>query len=222
MVSVRTARKIKPNRRSITGWAKGRDGNLIPFESALERDWIISLDFVPSIQSVHSQPFTIEYYSIDGYRRHYTPDFLATFSELDGAFRQIVYEVKYRDDLRENWAKYKTKFREAVRYCRREGLKFRIVTEREIRTPFVQNATFLRRYREYPIDEAIEIELIRTLRILRPDHRTPKILLMAAYEFELNRVRAIPHLWRLMDAHVIGFDSEEPLTMDSQLWIEEE
>lgn len=222
-VTRRPARKIKPSRRSITGWAKCRDGSSIPFESALERDWIIALDFEPLTRSIHSQPFTLEYYSPEGKRRYYTPDFLATFDHCwEPHLLGYVYEVKYRDDLRENWKEYRPKFKAAIRRCREEGLKFKIVTDREIRTPFVQSATFLRRYREYPTDEAVDTQLKRTLLTLPPDHRTPKILLTAAYAYEPNRIKAISHLWRLIDAHAILFDRDEPLTMNSEIWLQEE
>ena len=222
LVSKQPARKIKPNPFSITGWAKCRDGCSIPFESSLERDWIIALDFDPLTRSIHSQPFTLEYYTDEGKRRYYTPDFMATFQRFwEPTLAGYIYEVKYRSDLRENWKQYRPKFKAAIHRCKEEGMRFKIMTEREIRTPFVQNATFLRRYREYPTDEAIDIQLKRTLLTLPPELRTPKILLTAAYAYDLNRLKAIPHLWRLMDAHTILFYREETLTMNSEIWLPE-
>ena len=217
---MKPVRKIKPNRRSITGWAKCRNGNSVPFESALERDWIITLDFDLGNTSIHTQPFTVDYYNHEFRQRFYTPDILVLADDHSGC----VYEVKYRDDLWQNWEYYRPKFKAAIHYCREEGLRFKIITEKEIRTPHLENATFLRRYREYPVDEAIEIELTRTLRDLFCDEDpcSPKQLLEYTYRYEPNQVKAIPHLWRLMDAHIIRFVPWEKLTMDSPIWISED
>jgi hypothetical protein len=57
--------------------------------------------------------------------------------------RSVLYEVKYRDDLRAHWQDYRSKFKAARRYACTQGWVFRLITEREIRTPYLKNATFL-------------------------------------------------------------------------------
>lgn len=223
MVSIQPVRKLKPNNRSLTGWVSCRDGRSVPFESSLERDLIIVLDFNLNTESIHAQPFTIDYVNDEGRNRFYTPDFLAIKNRLDNSADALVYEVKYREDLRENWRKYKSRFKAARRYCRCEGMSFCLVTEREIRTPLVQTATFLRRYRTYQADEATEIELIRGMKVFdKLEGCTPNSLLQASYAYQPNRAKAIAHLWRLMDSRRILFEEDVPLTMNSNIWLREE
>lgn len=50
----------------------------VPFESTLERDFLIRLEVDPNVLAVESQPFTIEYVD-NGKKRVYTPDFLVTY-----------------------------------------------------------------------------------------------------------------------------------------------
>lgn len=194
----------------------------MPYESTLERDWIISLDFDISVRSIHSQPFTVEYYDPKGRRRYYTPDILATYHEGAHLPPERVTEVKYYDDLKANWTTYAPKFKAARAYCFERGMKFGVVTERQIRTPLVKNATFLRRYREYPEDETIENSLMQAASFFNNrEDRTPMTVLLAAFASEQNRLLAMGHLWKMLDAHAIRFDPMLPLNMESWLWLPE-
>ena len=84
------ARKIRLNRRSVTGYVPSRKtGALIPHESTLERDAIILYDGDPNVRSVIAQPLHIV-----GNGRTYTPDLLVEYN--DGV---ELKEIKYQDDL---------------------------------------------------------------------------------------------------------------------------
>lgn len=61
--------------------------------------------------------------------------------------RHVLYEVKYREELRRDWAKLRPRFRAAHRFARGHGWKFRLITDYEIRTPLLWNAKFLLPYR---------------------------------------------------------------------------
>jgi hypothetical protein len=57
---------------------------------------------------------------------------------------------------------YRPKFRAAQRYARQQGWRFRLVTERHMRTPYLENAKFLRPYRTLPMHEHHQRQLCST------------------------------------------------------------
>lgn len=213
--SKRPVRPLKTSRRCLTGRVS-TGGESANFESSLERDWIAVLDFHPAVKSICEQPFSL-YYDIEGVKRRYTPDVLAEWSTPKGNVKTIVYEVKPIDELRANWKSYRPRFKAAVRYCRLRGWKFKIVTEREIRTPYLKNAQFLRRYRALDPQTLIGDQLLYTLKALGPT--TPQALLAASYLYQETRLRAIPELWRLVACGQIGVFLNEKLTMNSTIWL---
>src|SRR3989454_591139 len=145
-------RSIPQNSRSLTGKIiDSRRHTAVAFESALERDLYILLDFDPSVAHFEEQPVTIAYQDPVGVNRRYTPDVLVHYiPALRGQWdpRSVLYEIKYRDDLRTHWHEYRAKFKAARRYARSQGWVFQLITEREIRTPYLKNAKFLRQYRD--------------------------------------------------------------------------
>lgn len=210
--SMRPARTIGTSRRSITGRV-AFGGRSIPFESSLERDLLVLLDFDSTVEDVLEQPFRITYKGADGRERYYTPDFLVQYENGD----RVIYEVKYRANLKEEWASLKPRFRAAIRYAKRNGMRFSIATEVEIRgTAYLANVKFLRPYRGYASAAGIDEHLIETLAIL--GETTPESLLAAAYWTKENRIKAVAPLWRLVATRQICADLYEPLTMVSSIW----
>lgn len=205
-------RTIGMSRRSITGRVAFGTKS-IPFESALERDFLVLLDFDLTVEDVLEQPVRITYKGADGRQRSYTPDFLVEYRNGD----RVVYEVKYRTNLKEEWATLKPRFRAAIRYARQNGMRFSITTEVEIRgSSLLANARFLRPYRDYAPNLAIDEHLIKTLTGL--GETTPEALLAAAYWTLENRIKAVAPLWRLVATRRIHADLYEPLTMATPIW----
>lgn len=205
------ARKLKLSHRSLTG-RTATSGGSVTFESSLERDWFILLDFDLDVARFMEQPFTVSY-RFDGQQRRYTPDALAEFGKTSGRSRTVVYEIKYHDDLRENWHEYRPRFLAANHHCRANGWTFALLTEREIRTPLLENATFLRRYRTIPDQPLIRMQLLYTLQALGPT--TPQALLAAAYASQQSRMPALSMLWNMVAMRQIICDLNQPLTMCS-------
>lgn len=100
-------RKIPKNYRNVTGIAAHAkaDGPAM-FESTLERDFITLLEFDPAVETFEVQPLTLDWTDRDGKSRRYTPDVLATFNTLHGHRSKTLYEVKYRDELRNDWYEF--------------------------------------------------------------------------------------------------------------------
>ncbi len=208
-------RDIKSNKRSLTGRLRVATGAGVSFESSLERDWLICLDFHPDIKLILEQPMTICYDS--GGARRYTPDMLARYEKADGQSHVIVYEVKPLEELRKSWATYRPRFCAAVSFCRDRAWRFKIVTEKHIRTPFLDNAKFLRKYRSNAIQELYRDQLLYSLRALGPT--TPQALLAFSYlQFE-RKMAALSELWRMVAIGEICTDLSQPITMSSTIWV---
>jgi hypothetical protein len=106
--------------------------------------------------------------------------------------------------------------RAARAYARARGWNFRIITEREIRTPYLENAKFLRQYRNRPLDwdhAQIILDLMREFR-----ETDPESLLLAASSDRLLQAQMLPALWHLIVRKMIGVDLTERLTMKSRIY----
>lgn len=213
-------RKIPTNRRSLTGFvASRRDGRMVASESSLERDLLVLLDFDPAVERYEEQPVRIEYRDARGRRRTYTPDVLVYFRQDAAApgalLTPLLYEVKYREDLSENWREIKPKVRAARAYARGRGWRFRIITEREIRTPYLQSVKFLRQYRRLQPNDAERRLLLDRLREV--GESDPESLLLTISPEPVRRAELLPTLWHLVAAGDIYADLDEPLTMRSPI-----
>jgi hypothetical protein len=193
------------------------EGTRAGFESSLERDWLICLDFHPTITLVREQPFAI-HYELDGRALRYTPDVLAQFAVAPGELATVVYEVKPLDELQSRFTDYRYRFKQAIAFCRERGWRFKIVTEKHIRTPFLNNAKFLRKYRTLPMQALYRDQLLYSIRALGPT--TPQALLALAYISDEKRMAALTELWRMIACREIGAELSQPLTMQSSIWLD--
>jgi len=125
-------------------------------------------------------------------------------------------EVKYREDLKKNWAELKPKLKQAKKFAKEQGWIFKILTENEIRNDFNENARFLLGYR-YPIPE---IELITTLddELQKLKYTTPKQLLATISQDQWEQAQYLTALWYLISTFQVRTNLMYPLTMDSEIW----
>lgn len=210
-------RDIVYNNRSVTGMVP----LLGDYESTLERDLMEILRFDPSVEHFTAQPITIGYFDQFGKLRTYTPDGLIQFKPTASLIPQpVLYEVKYRADFRQDWRNLLRKFRAAKTYALDQGWRFEVFTEREIRTPYLDNAKFLWRYLEQSPSPDARRQILQVLWDL--DETDPEMLLFALCRDAHNRARLIPTLWHLVAIGAIGCDLNVPLTMRSRLWPVEE
>lgn len=211
-------RKIPTNRRSMTGLVASRKNErMTGFESTLERDFLLLLDFDRSVARYEEQPVRIEYVDAEG-RRAYTPDVLVYYQDAPAASadtRPVLCEVKYRDDLFANWKEYKPKIRAGRAHARGRGWRFRIITEREVRTPYLDNARFLRAYRRIEADNDDMGLLLDTLRWM--GEADPEGVLAAIHHDRTRRAELLPTLWRLLADGHIAADLSQPLTMRTRI-----
>ena len=212
-MSVRT---IPKNYRNVTGVAAASKADgAAQFESTLERDFLSLLEFSPEVKNIDPQPVKIEWLDADGSRRSYTPDVLVEFIESTGK-QPWLCEVKYRSELLEKWAEFRPKFKAAFRFAKAKGWRFKIITEREIRTPHLANARFLAGFRR-TIPESGGVQDI--LEHLKKIHETtPRDLIGAIRTDAIGQAQLISVLWHLVATFQIGVDFHKPLTMKSRIW----
>jgi hypothetical protein len=211
-------RKIPTNRRSITGLVSSRKNDrMTGFESSLERDFLLLLDFDCMVERYEEQPVTIQYTNAAGKARTYTPDVLVYYRQdlMGGHTRPLLCEVKYREDLFANWKEIKRKIRAGRAYARAREWRFKIITEREVRTPYLDNARFLRQYRRIKPNEEDTRLLLGTLREMR--EADPESVLASIHQDKLRRAELLPILWLLLAEGQIEADLTQPLTMRTRI-----
>lgn len=199
-------------RKVVTGYVPTSVSGGLPFEGTLERDFVQLLDYRGRLTSLRLQPLTLFFRDETGKKRRYTPDALAEFDRGS----PCLYEVKPRRKLLKNIEDLRPKFRAASEFCRQKGWRFRIVTDRFIRSTFAANAIFLIGYRERSDPRNLG-ERLRS-EAQRLGKTTPSKLVNYCFSDSFEQLEAIAVLWRLIYEKKIGVDLHMPLTMDSLLW----
>jgi len=211
----RPAREIGITTRSVSGVvpSMGR------YESSLERDLMEILRFDYNVELFQPQPLTLSYRNKEGCSREYTPDGLIHFHSKS-IEAPVLYEVKYRADFRKEWKLHIPKYRAAKALCMDRGWRFEVFTEKEIRTPYLENVKFLWSYRDRAVSSEMKKRVLQILWDL--DEADPNFLLCALCRNADNRARMIPVVWYLIATGAIGCDLDVPLTMASPIWARED
>ncbi len=201
-------RRIPLSRRShITGFQTLPVSGLTAHESALERDFVTLTTFRDASARIISQPITLSFRE-DGTPRRYTPDFLVHWT--DG--RSELVEVKYRTDLHEHWRQLRPAFITARAWAGEHGARFRIASERSIRSPLLENARRLLPLRTAPLDRALTAQL-RAAFDLRPDPTFGALVSAMPGE----RAAVLGALWRMIARGELRADLSVPIGFHTRL-----
>lgn len=208
-------RRIPKNYRNVTGIAAHRksEGQAM-FESTLERDFLTLLAFDPNVTSFEVQPVQIMWSDLLGKSHCYTPDVMASFAQPE---KTILYEVKYRSELREDWNLLRPKFKAAHHYARSRDWHFKLITDAEIKTPYLENAKFLLPILRQMVPTSISQEKL-LLHLNRLHMSTPAILVSQLSESEWGQAEFLSILWYLIGTKKIGCDLQQKITMNSAIW----
>lgn len=212
-------RKIPTSTRSITGLIPTSDKDGEAFESTLERDLMYLLKFDITVDKFVAQPVKINYLDKENRPRTYTPDIIIYHrKDLADAKNKktILAEVKYKDDLCNNFLEYHSKLRAGMRYAKERDWVFKVYTEEHIRTPYLKNAKFLLGYINSNFDPNIIESLLNRLDELR--ETDPQGLLASFYTDKWNQAKLLPAIWHLVARKSIGTNLHYPLTMSSRIW----
>lgn len=213
------AREIPKSYRNLTGNVISiRDGASRAFESGLEKDYLTLIDMDIFVARYQEQPVTIDYRSASGRKLTYTPDVLVVHrTDISvGPQETWLVEVKWREDIFKDWKKLKPKFKAARLFALKRGWRFKIITEKEIQTPQLFNAMFLKRYATLQSAPELEDKILGTA--LSMEDWTVNDLLNEITHDKWEKAKYIPYLWRLIFQRVIDTDLTEQLTMDTTIW----
>lgn len=197
---------------------RGQHGH-VRTESTLETDFVLMCDFDPQVGKIESQPVTIAYTGEGGAQRHYTPDFLVEYlPDPDWVQRRRpeLVETKYAQELEQKALDYALKFEAARQYAGDRGWTFRVISETDLRTPYLKNAKFLLPYIRRPAwHEAVAWDIRKALQPLGA--ADPRTLMAALSDDPAVQLRYLPHIWQLVAYRYIGADLEAPLNMKTAL-----
>ena len=199
-------RRIPLSRRShVTGFQSLSTG-VTEHESALERDFVTLTSFTDAAAVVMAQPVTIRF-NDEGRQRRYTPDFRVDWS--DG--RTDIVEIKYRTDLRAGWSRFRPAFAAARNWASSNGARFRIATERGIRSARLEAAKRLLPLRNAPVDAVLAERAIAYAR----GHAT--IFGQLVDVLPASREAGLAVVWRLIARGALAVDLTMPITADSRV-----
>ena len=196
-------RRIPLSHRShVTGFQSLPTG-VTEHESALERDFVTLTSFTDAGAVVTAQPVTIRFKD-EGRQRRYTPDFRVDWS--DG--RIDIVEIKYRTDLRAGWTRFRPAFAAARSWASSHGARFRIATERGIRSARLEAAKRLLPLRNAPVDAVLADERSRMPAAMRPASASWSM----GYR---HREAGLAVVWRLIARGALVVDLTIPITADT-------
>lgn len=109
-------------------------GRMVQWESLLERDAILALEYLHEVATYQEQPSVEIYYDESHQPRRYVPDFRAVFA--DG--RELIIEIK--PQARIETKEIGEKLAAIARRFEEQGRSYRVLTEIDIRRePFFSN-----------------------------------------------------------------------------------
>lgn len=191
------SRRIRPNSRSQTGrfWSRKNGRVHVPYESLLEHDFCVNLEFDTSVQSFESQPLTVEYQRPNGRRCVGHLDYLVVHY-ADTGLKPAIVDVKTQSELTTRFHELEPRFRAACEHAHANGMLYHIRSERRIRTPFFYNARRLLRYLRDEPDPRYERIFLSEL--TRRRHVTFQNLMDECFSDPQERLESITTLWTLI------------------------
>jgi hypothetical protein len=184
--------------RNFTGlyWA-ATSCSLVGYESWVERDAVMSLDFDPAVVALASQPFRIAW--ADGEREH-TPDYFVRLVDGTG----VVVDVRPKELVDEATAEV---FAFTARVCEEVGWQFRHVGDLD--QPYRVNLRWLARYRHRRCHQAWAADRLREV-------FGEPVPLLAGAERVGDRLAVLPVLYHLLWRHELVADlTSTPLGADT-------
>lgn len=183
------------------------------FEGGLEFDHLRILAFDPAVARFEVQSHRIPWRDEKGRLHWYTLDCRVDYA--DGDVKSLLCETKPRATLKRKWKELRPRFRAAVHCATEEGSRFKLLTEREIRTAYLRSVLFLLPQVRRGADLKLQNTLLSALREV--GESTPQKLLDGITQDLWIRAEYLPALWYLIGTFQIAADLDEPLTMNMRI-----
>ncbi len=203
-------RKIKKSYISSTGYFKSYKNNKqIAFESILERDFYMMLEYDNDVDSYSEQPFRL-YYELFGKRTRYTPDTLVKYNSGS----EKIFEVKYQKDiLADIDLQAKLKILKDV-IPEQKSLPFEVFTDEHINDTYLKNAKFIYSFAFIPKNIAFTVT-IQSLITQHSSGITVKQILEKISSNKSTHLLYIPYIWSEVFQHTNLVNMYQKLTMNT-------
>lgn len=205
-------RKIKPTRLSVSGYLPFKEGVSLPYESTLERDFLLYFTYMPMVSEIVSQPIRISFVK-NGFAYYYTPDFFIRFS--DGRASLLV-EVKPKSKWQKHWREWKEKWKAAMAFCKQNDCIFHIYDEDRIRHLALFNINTVQRYKQLQCDHE-DIKAVLS-QVELHGSTTIDYLLSRFFTGSLYRAKGLQIIYHLLASKQLTCDWFEPLSEFTEVW----
>lgn len=214
-LQLQPVRKIKPSNRSVTGkHSSTTTCSVHYFESSLERDFLILLEYDEDVVDFVTQPLTIDYVN-EGQQRRYTPDVMVYYKD-EPRRQPSLCEIKYSGELVEKADELKRKFDAANEYSLLNGYQFRVFTEKEIRTDRLSNIKFLSSYSNGIINDSYAAFIYEEIN--KMSFVTAESLAHNLNAKAFDSTLGLYTLWQLVAKGKLTVEIGEKITMNSRVW----
>lgn len=176
------------------------------------------LEFDNAVSGFEEQPVRIHFAGEGGRKKSYVPDILIHFSALPSGEKpkSVLAEVKHTKHLQKYKVEYAPKFEAARLYAEERGWEWRIYTQKDIRTPHLDNIKFLREYHTAEPDAGLLSEVICTLQGAR-NSMTVESLLERLCQTDERTLLIAPAIWHLVAIKKISANLNKPLSTKTRL-----
>jgi hypothetical protein len=211
-------RKIPKNYLFVTGgYSSRKNDEMDAFESLVEKDYLLLLDFDDTVEAFEVQPVRIP---VAGVPKGYVPDVLVKYrpDPQTGMVRKpSLVEVKHSDDLARNAEKYASKFSAAQQYAVEKDWEFVTLSQNDIRTPRLVNLKFLREYRNVTPSGG-DIQTVLACMASAAGETSSESLLQALAPTDDDRLYWLPIVWSMILTRHLSTDLDHPFRNDVPLW----
>lgn len=128
----------------------------------------------------------------------------------------MLYEIKFLDDLLENWAELKPRLSLGGLYAQDRGFGFEILSEYEIRTDYLHNAKFLWPYCRRT-KNPVARERVRQLVERLGECTVDELCALFTEDVSQNSSQPIVALWQLIAERVLSTDIQAKLTSQTRI-----
>lgn len=205
-------RKIPKNYLCVTGsFASRKNQRMLGFESLLERDFMIQLEFDDSVERFEEQPVKIPLQN-KGKKTRYVPDILIHYRTLGAKVKKpVLAEIKSRTDLEKNKVKYAPKFSAAKQFALQQNWQFRVIDDTAVRIPCLPNLKFLREYHLITPDSK-DVDLVLDALAEVGGWIELETFLDNLCKTDKDRLRLLPVIWHLVAIKQIATDLDKPFS----------
>jgi hypothetical protein len=212
-------RKIPKNYLFVTGgYSSRKNDEMDAFESLLEKDYLLLLDFDDDVESFEVQPVRIP---VAGVPKGYVPDVLVRYhpnSQAGTVRKPSLVEVKHTDDLARNAKKYEPKFAAAHQYAEERNWEFVVKDQNDIRTPRLANLKFLREYRNITPSDADIQTVLGCMKDVDGETSSQSVL-HALASTDDDKLYWLPIIWFMVLTQHLATNLDQPFGNDVPLWL---